>query len=185
MLRRLMLAAFAAWPLQRSLARDASPRPHYKVSASQLYEAMAKRFPMRLGVPGLVELQVSAPRLLLLPARNLLGATLVTEVGGAQFPQAGPGETDLAFALRYESADRTLRGHHPQVLDLRWPGLPAQTREALLSLLASLSDNLGELVLHRFTPGELGLPETMGFEPDEIQVLPDGVEIFFRPKSAH
>jgi hypothetical protein len=179
MLRRLILAGFVGWPLQRSLAREAGPRPRYKVSAAQLYQALARRFPIRFGVPGLLELQVSAPRLLLLPARNLLGATLVTEVSGAQFPQAGPGEADLVFALRYESADRTLRAHHPQVLDLRWPGLPAQPREALLAALASLSDNVGEVVLHRFTAGELGLPETMGLQPDEIQVLADGVVIFF------
>ncbi|MDB5953813.1 DUF885 domain-containing protein [Ramlibacter sp.] len=183
MLRRLILAAIAGWPLHRSLAQDEIPRPRYKVSAAQLYEAMARRFPLRLGVAGLFELQVSAPSLLLLPARNLLGATLVTDLSGVQLPQAGRGETDLGFALRYEPGDRTLRARHPQVLDLRWPGLPAQTRQGLLALMPSLSDGFGEVVLHQFTAGELGLPETMGFEPDEIKVQPDGIEILFRPKS--
>jgi hypothetical protein len=183
MLRRLILAAVAGWPLHRSLAQDEPPRPRYKVSAAQLYEALAKRFPVRFGIPGLLELQVSAPNLLLLPTRNLLGATLVIEVHGGQLPQAGSGETDLAFAPRYEAADRTLRAQHPQVLDLRWPGLPAETHQALLALMPSLSNSLGEVVLHQFTAGELGLPDTMGFEPQEIQVVPDGIVIFFRPKS--
>ena len=182
MLRRLILAAIAGWPLHRVLARDEVARPHYKVPVAQLHEAVARRFPLRLGIPGLLELQVSAPALLLLPARNLLGATLVTQVSGGQLPQGASGETDLVFALRYEATDRTLRAHHPQVLALRWPGLPRQTREALLALMPQLSDSVGEVVLHRFTPGELGLPETMGLEPGEIQVLADGIEIFFRTR---
>lgn len=33
------------------------------------------------------------------------------------------GEMDVVFALRYEPADETVRGHGLEILALRWPGL--------------------------------------------------------------
>jgi hypothetical protein len=89
---------------------------------------------------------------------------------------------DLVFRLRYEAADQTVRARDPQLLDLRWPGLQPETLPALQSLLPSLSRNLGEIVLHRFTSRELALPETMGFVPDRLEVVEDGVMIWFGPK---
>ena len=179
--RRLMLTALACWPLAGTMAQEDGPRPRHKIPAARLHEALAARFPVRLGVPGLLELQVSAPRLHLLPARNKLGAGLVAELAGGRAAEAG--ELDVVFALRYEPSDRTLRAHGMEVLDLRWPRLPAETAQALRSLLPRMArDAVGEFVLHRFTQGELGLPDTMGFEPERITVLNDGVRIEFSPK---
>src|SRR4051812_3848634 len=73
--RRLLIAALACCPAARVLAQG-DERPRYRISAAQLYEALSARFPMRLGMPGLLELQVSAPELLILPTRNKLGASL-------------------------------------------------------------------------------------------------------------
>jgi hypothetical protein len=41
---------------------------------------------------------------------------------------------------------------------------------------------VGEVVLHRFAARELALPDTMGFEADEIRVVDDGVVVLFGPK---
>jgi hypothetical protein len=180
--RRLILAALAACAAGPLLANDESARPRHKISEAQLRNALAAKFPLRLGLAGLLELHISAPRLLLLPARNLLGATLRAQVGGLQVPQMRTGELDTAFALRYEAADQTVRAHRPEILDMRWPGLPPDTLQALRGLLPGLMEHVGEVVLHKLSPRDLALADTMGFEPEELQVVEDGVVIFFGPK---
>jgi len=181
--RRLLIAAAACWPAQRLLAQDEGARPRHRISAGQLHEALSQRFPLRFGLPGVLELEVSAPRLLLLPARNKLGATLLARVASPQLQQVHTGEVDVAFALRYEAADQTVRGHGLEILDLRSAGLPPQTVHALQRLLPAMArDAVGEVVLHRFAPRELALADTMGFEPEQIEVLDDGLVILFGPK---
>ena len=164
------------------LANDENPRPRHKVGAGELYKALAARFPVRFGLGALLELRISASRLLLLPARNQLGAALLAQVSGLQLPRPQAGEMDLVFNLRYESADQTVRAHRPEVLDMRWPGLPPQTTQALQGLLPSLAQQVGEVVLHKLSPRDLALADTMGFEPEELQVADDGLVILFGPK---
>ena len=182
MRRRRIVTALACWPAARVLAQDEPARPRYKVSAGELYEALAARFPLRLGPRGFLQLQVSALRLLLLPARNQLGAALRLQLLGLQ-PLAG-GETDLVFSLRYEPLDQTVRAYHPEFLDLRLPGLPPEGRRALQDVLPVVARELGEVVLHRLGARELALPDTMGLEPEELAVADDGLVIFFGTKRA-
>jgi hypothetical protein len=181
--RRLALAALACFPALRLRAQDEAARPRQKISAATLYDALSARFPVRFTIGGLLQAQISAPRLLLLPARNQLGAALRAEFTGLQLAQAQAGEMDLVFALRYEASDRTLRARDPRILELRWPGLPPETAQALQGVMPAISRQVGDVVLHRFTQRELALPETMGFEPQEIQVLDDGLLVLFGPKA--
>lgn len=181
--RRLLLTALACWPAVPLLAADEAPRPRHKISAGQLHDALSARFPVRFGLAGLLALQVSAPRLHLLPARNRLGAGLVAEVDGLQLGQASTGELDVAFALRYEAADRSVRAHGLEILDLRWPGLPPETLRTLQALLPAMArEAVGEVVLQRLTPRELALADTMGLQPQEFQVVDDGLLILFGPQ---
>lgn len=181
--RRLWILGLACWPLAHLVAQE-EPRPRHKVSAAELYEALATRFPVRMGMGGLLEVQVSAPGLLLLPARNRLGATLLAEIGGQRVRPLQSAEMDIVFGLRYEASDQTLRARDAEILGLRWPGLPPEGAEALQRVLPGIArEAMRELVLHRFTARELALPDTMGFEPDTLTVLDDGLEIRFRPKA--
>jgi len=183
MQRRILLSAVVCWPAALLAAQEEDTRPRIRISAAQLYEAMARRFPQRFGLPGVVELEVSAPRLLLLPARNKLGASLVAQPSGA-FRSVRPGDLDLVFAVRYEATDRTLRGWRPEVLDFHFPDLAPDATQALRALLPALSrDIAADVVLHRFTPGELALPDTMGLEPRDVTVLDDGLLVTFAQKA--
>ena len=67
--RRHIITALACCAAGRLWADDEPPRPRHKVSATQLYQALSTRFPRRFGLAGLLELQVSAPRLLQTLAR--------------------------------------------------------------------------------------------------------------------
>lgn len=183
--RRRMIAALGCWPAGRLLAQDGAARPRHKISAASLHEALSARFPVRLDIQGLLQLQVTAPRLHLLPARNQLGAALLVQVSGAALdrPSQG-GEADVVFGLRYEAADRTLRAHDMEVLALRWPGLPPEGAGTLQRVLPALArEAVGEFVLHEFSQKELALADTMGFEPEDIRVLDDGLLILFGPKA--
>lgn len=180
--RRLIIAALASWPAARLLA--AEQRPRHKISAGELHKALSARFPVRFGAGRLLAVSIDAPGLLLLPARNRLGATLQAELSGLQVKPMEPGELDVLFALRYEASDRTVRAHRLEVLELRWPGLPAGTHSALQQLLPALArEAVGEVVLHRFSPRELALADTMGFEPEHLDVTHDGLEVRFGPKA--
>ncbi|MEJ8840244.1 DUF1439 domain-containing protein [Ramlibacter sp. AN1133] len=182
--RRLLLAALACWPAARLLAQDEAARPRQKISAAALYDALSARFPVRFALGGVLQAEISAPRLLLLPARNQLGAALRAEFNGLQLAPAQAGEMDLVFALRYEGRDRTLRARDPRILEVRWPGLPRETAQALQGVLPALARQMGDVVLHRFSDRELALPDTMGFEPQEIRVVDDGLLVLFGPKAA-
>lgn len=180
--RRSLVAALACWPAVPLLAQDGQ-RPRYKLSRAQLYAALSARFPLRFGIPGLAEVQVSAPQLLMLPARNKLGASLHAQGSGSSVGRVQPGMLDLVFALRYEGGDRSIRAHEPEIVRMDWPGLTAEALQALQVILPGVAREVAaELVLHRFTSGELALPDTMGFEPGTLTVAEDGVLVDFREK---
>lgn len=181
--RRWLIAALAFAPAARLFAQDDVSRPRLKVSAATLHESLAQRFPLRIGFGPVLAVEVTAPSLHMLPARNKLGTGLQLQVSGAQLQDMPPAELDLAFGLRYEGTDRSVRAHQPEVLFLRGPGLPPEAVEALQGLLPAMARQaLREVVLHRFSAQELALAETMGFEPETLTVVEDGLLVGFGPK---
>ena len=179
-MRRRQIVAALALCATACAAQQPPARPRHKISAGELYEALSSRFPVRRGLAGMLALEIRATQLLLRPDRNQLGAALLAEVRGVRQLQAG--EMDLVFSLRYEPSDQTVRARNPEILDVRWPGAPPEALRALQGMLPRVASDLGEFVLHRFTPRELSLPQTMGFEPQELTVVEDGLLVFFGPK---
>ena len=185
MRRRGWIITVAAWPAVRLCAQpQAQPKlPHQKIAAATLLEALSARFPLRFAVPSFMALEVRAPALLLLAARNKLGATLQVKAGGPALRQEVTGEVDVLFGLRYEPADRTIRTRDPEVQGLRMPGVSPDTAAAVEDVTRALLSGMpAEVVLHRFSDSELALPDTMGFEPGNLVVLEDGLDVEFVPK---
>lgn len=182
MRRRLMLAMPLLVAAAGSRAQDAAV-PRHRVSAGELHRALSARFPIRFTLAGVLALEVNAPALLLDPKRNRLGATVQAQAGGPALQPMPPGEMDIVFRLRYEPRDRSLRAHEPEILALRWPGLPPDAAASLQRTWPLLAeDALGNVVLHRFTERELALPETMGFQPESFTVTEDALVVVFGPK---
>ena len=73
----LTLAALALGGAACSALPGGRGQPSYKVSIEQLQQAVARRFPLRYPVAGLVELNVQPPRLRLLPEVNRLGPAML------------------------------------------------------------------------------------------------------------
>jgi hypothetical protein len=143
-----------AWPAARAIAQDNARGRATRSRPPQLHAALSERFPLQLGIGGLLELRVSAPSLHLLPARNRIGAGLVAEVGGLPLQQVPPGELDVLFTVRYEPSDRTIRARDPELAGLRLAGPAARSRAGLQKMLPSMArEAFDEVVLHSLHAG--------------------------------
>lgn len=169
-------AAWAALP-------DDQPPPHYTVSAAQLQQAVALRFPLRYPVAGLLNLDLQAPRLHLLPEQNRVNAEMALEAAGPALQRRHTGTFDVDFALRYEASDRTLRAYQLRFKHLHVVGLQPAASELLNSYGPTLAaQSLRELVLHQLRPQDLALADVMGMQPGNITVTDKGLVIDFVTK---
>jgi hypothetical protein len=185
MQRRKSLIAAARWALllvAGSWCLGTRAQPSYRISREQLQQVLAERFPLRYAARGLLDLQIREPQLRLLPEHNRIATELPIEVAGPALGRRYPGFIELDFALRYEASDRTLRAHQVRVQSVRLPGLGGDAAALIDAYARAASERaLLEVVVHRLRPADLALTDTMGFEPGQITVEPNGLSIQFVP----
>src|SRR5450830_16949 len=183
MQRRLFLTAVPCLALSGvawAALPDDQPQPHYNVSAAQLQQAVAQRFPLRYPVAGLLNLDLQAPRLRLLPAQNRVNAEMAVEAAGPALQRRHTGTFDVDFALRYEASDRTLRAYQLRFKHLHVAGLQPAASELLNNYGPTLAaQSLREVVLHQLRPQDLALADVMGMQPGSITVTDKGLVIDF------
>jgi hypothetical protein len=180
--RRSLISSAARLALAASAFSTAQvlAQPSYAVSLQQLQRALDQRFPRRYEVAGLLEVEMQAPAVRLLPELNRLGTELPVQAGGPALRRRYPGSVDVDFALRYERSDQSIRAHQIRVNAVRMEGLGRDGERLLDAYLRQLSEQaLVEVVLHTLRPQDLALATTMGFEPGEIVVTPQGLTIRF------
>ena len=159
---------------------DGQAQPHYSVSSAQLQQAVAQRFPLRYPLPGLLNLDLQAPRLRLLPAQNRLSAEMAVQAAGPALRRGHTGTFDVNFGLRYEASDRTIRAHQLRFANLQFPSLQPQVVALLNSYGPALAEQaLREVVLHQVRPQDLALMEGLGLQPGSITVTEQGLVIGF------
>jgi hypothetical protein len=181
--RRSLLAAIACLAAATTACGVALAQPAYTVSQQQLQRVLQERFPLRYPVGGLLEVELLAPGLRLLPELNRVAAELPVEAAGPALRRRYTGRVDLDFALRYEPADKSIRAHRIRVNAVRMEGLSREGARLLDDYLRQLSEQaLVEVVLHTLRPQDLALATTMGFEPGEITVTPQGLTVRFVPQ---
>lgn len=182
MRRRLWLTAVPGLVLGLG-ACSGSPfggSPNYTVSADQLQQALGRRFPLRFPVAGLLDLNVLAPSIRLLPELNRVGSVMALEAVGPALRQPYTGTLDLDFGLRYEASDQSIRAHQPRVHSLRLSGLPARATELLQAYGPAVAQQaLQDLVLHRLRPQDVAAASRMGLQPGPISVTAQGLLIGF------
>lgn len=160
-------------------------QPSYRLSLDQLQKAVAQRFPLKRQAGGLVEFNLQAPLLRLLPQQNRLGAAMVLGATGPALQDSFAGTFDVDFALRYEASDQTIRAHQLKVNKLKMTGLapgPSALLEAYAPSLAQQA--LLEVTVHKLRPQDLQLADTMGLEPSTITVTDKGLTIGFVNKAS-
>ena len=148
----------------------------FTVSQEQLQQAVAKRFPLRYPVAGLLDLAVQAPEIQLLPEKNRLSAIMAVEATGAALNRKQAGTFEVEFALRYEVSDRTLRATALRFKRLSFPGLRPEASEMLNLYGQALSEKaLLEVTLHQLRQQDMAMAEAMGMQPGSISVTQQGL----------
>lgn len=180
--RRLLLTHTAAGALAL-LAGCASAQSGYTISTQQMQQALAERFPRSYPLGGLLDLQLQAPRLALLPERDQVNAVFDLAATGALLARRHTGVFDVDFALRYEPTDRSIRAYRLHVNALRLDGLKPQASELLQRYGQQLAEqSLREVVLHQLRDKDLAPIAAMGLQPESISVTPRGLLVRFGPK---
>ena len=179
--RYITLAAVAFATLACSTL---TAQPRFTVSKDQLQQVIAKRFPMRYPVAGLLDLAVQAPEIQLLPVLNRLSAIMAVEASGVALNRKQAGTFEVEFALRYEVSDRTLRATAIRFKRLDFPGLRPEASEMLNLYGQALSEKaLLEVVLHTLKPQDLGMADGLGMQPGNITVTEKGLVVDFVSKN--
>lgn len=165
------------------LAGCASAAPGYTISTQQLQQALAGRFPRNYPLAGLLDLELQAPRLTLLPERDQINARFDLAATGPLLARRHTGLFDVDFALRYEPTDRSIRAHKLHVNSLRIDGLRPQAAELLQRYGQQLADqSLREVVLHQLRDKDLASIDALGLQPESISVTPRGLLVRFGAK---
>lgn len=158
--------------------QNAQAQPSYTVSPEQLQQVVAQRFPRQYAVSGLLNLEVQAPHLRLLPAQNRISAEMAVEASGPALQRRQPGTFDVDFALRYEASDHTLRAYQLKFQNLRFANLQPQVSVWLNAYGPALAtQSLQEVVVHQLSPQDLAMADKLGMQPDSITVTDKGLVI--------
>lgn len=179
---RKVVIAFLAFSVLACSTLTAQPR--FVVSKDQLQQVVAKRFPLRYPVIGLLNLEVQAPEIRLLPEQNRLNATMAVEASGVALSRKQAGTFEVEFALRYEVSDRTLRATALRFKRLNFPGLQPMASDMLNLYGQTLSEKaLLEVVLHTLKPQDVGMADGLGMQPGNITVTDKGLIVDFVKKT--
>ena len=183
MQRRFFLTAVPCLTLggvARAALPGAQALPGYTVSAGQLQQVVAQRFPLRYPVAGLFDLDLQAPHLRLLPEQNRLSAEMAVEAAGPALRRSHTGTFDVDFALRYEASDRTVRAYQLRFKHLNFTDLQPAVSELLNLYGPALAEqSLRDVVLHQLRPQDLALVDGLGLQPGSITVTEQGLVIGF------
>ena len=157
---------------------DAPPSlPRFNVPLELLQSEVTKRFPLRYPVAGLVDLDLGAPRLGLLPELNRMRALMPVTAAGPALSQTQMGSFTVDFGLRYEHSDRSLRAHQLKVYRFRFPGLQPEAVNLLNTYAPALAEQaLREVVLYQLPQKEAAMADLMGLRPGRIRVTAQGLE---------
>ena len=155
------------------------------VSQQVLQEKVASRFPRQFPVAGLLQLNLNAPRLSMIPERNMLNAVIPAELGGKVLKDKYSGHLNVDFALRYEPTDRTLRAYQIKVNALEMDGLAPAMSDMLATYSTALAEQaLGQVVLYQLQDKDLALEDALAMEPGTITVTAQGLTIALVQKAS-
>ena len=183
--RRFLFSAALAAPLLTTACSGQSVPRNISLSTLQLQQRVASKFPRTFPVAGLLQLELMAPTLTMLPEVNQIKALLPAQLTGKVLKQNFQGQMEVSFGLRYVAADRTVRAHGVRIHSLQIQDAP----EALSDMLATYSPRVGEqllenFVLHQLEEKDLALADSMGIEPGAITVMADGLSVALQPRKS-
>jgi len=153
------------------------------ISAAQLQQALAQRFPIKQRLADVLELEVLPPRLSLLSASNRLAADIDLNVVDRLLDGRYSGSISFDFGLRFEASDNTIRMSGARVNDVRLAGVPEPYQTAITKNAPRIAERLFDnRVLHQFSDKDLSLVNSLGLEPGDISVMSEGLKVTLVPR---
>lgn len=187
---KLLLRWLAVVACSASLAVCAKPLLglgpiQYTIPQAQLQQAVAKRFPYSQSLGNLLELQLQAPRLSLLPRRNRIGTVLDLTLSGQLLGEVYSGTIAMDYGLRFEPQDNTIRMTDVQVTSLNLDNVPPAYQGVVQRYAPGLAEQLFEdFPLHRISAADMARANGLGYTLGGFKVVPDGLQVTLDPKPA-
>lgn len=176
--RRFLLSSLVSTTLLSTACSGKALPRNVIVSAEKLQQAVDQRFPRPYPVAGLLQLQLQAPQLQLLPQVDLIKAQFIANLSGPVLKQGYDGRMEADFGLRYEPSDRTVRAQRVKVHSLALDGLPPALTEMLNTYGSSIAEQaLGDMVLYQMQEKDTALMDSLDLQPGVMRVTTQGLEI--------
>ena len=188
MRRPLLLTLLAGLVALLSACAIAPPAPRtITVSEAELAQLIGTQFPFNSQALELLDVNVSAPRIVLDSAANRINTSLDLGVAGDGIlglftSKSYKGGIDLSYGLRFEPKDSSVRMTDVRVLGFRVDGAPSLMQRPLSRLGGVLAQELlNDYVLYRLRPEELKANEGWSYRPARFSIAPDGLQIVLEP----
>ncbi len=163
-----------------------SPGPRtYTVSQTQLLELIAQKFPFNGRVAELLDIEVVAPRIKLLPQTNRIATELDVSLSERLLRTRFQGALAMDYALRFEPQDNSIRMTGVKVNRLQFSGVPERFESFINTLAPFLAERLlNDFSLHQIGAKDLAVVQGWGYSPDAFKITPEGLSISLMPKKA-
>jgi len=152
-------------------------------SEAELQQMLERKFPLDRRLLEVMEVQVSQPRLSLLPERDRLALDLQADATDRLFASAFHGRLALESGLRLDPQDGSIRLSQVRVttFTLDKDGVPP--RLPLQRLGAVLAEKvLEDTVIHQLKPEQMERLTRAGYRPGQIDITPAGIVISVVPR---
>ena len=144
---------------------------------ADLQAQIARRFPLAVGTPGLLDCVLSNPRLALDGQNNRLRVPLDARIRTPFLAQAMSGSLTVSSALRFDMGSLTLRLQAPRAERIALQGLSGADAAQLLQAGGALAaEALQDYPLHTFRPEEMRVGNRR-FAVESITVTETGLTV--------
>lgn len=180
--RFLQLWVLASLCLLAGCAQLAGPRS-VVFSQAELQQMLDRKFPLERRLLEVMEVQVSQPRLTLLPERDRVALELQADATDRLFASAFHGRLALESALRLDPQDGSIRLTQVRVTSFTLEKDGVAPRLPLQRLGAVLAEKvLEDTVIHQLRPEQRERLTRAGYQPGRIEVTPAGILITVVPR---
>ncbi|MEY2890408.1 MAG: hypothetical protein RJA98_316 [Pseudomonadota bacterium] len=148
------------------------------LSQAELTQILEKQFPLDRRMMEVLDVQITRPRLTLLPESNRLATELDVSASDRLFGRAMKGALALDYALRYDEVEHAIRLTQVHVNRFELTAVPENMRGVANRLGALLAEQLlADFPIYRIKPETLKAAGAMGVKPGAVTVTSRGVEV--------
>jgi len=157
------------------------------VSEARLAQLISSQFPFNSQLLEVLDVDVSAPRIVLDPTANRINTSMNLAVApdgilGLLTKQSYKGSLDLSYGLRFEPRDGSVRMADVQVVRFSIDEVPRLMQRPIQRLGGKLAaELLNDYVLYKLSAEDLQASKGWGYQPGAFQIEASGLSITLDP----